>query len=346
MNNKKIGDVLALAKDASMAYQMHNGVTSPYIIREMDYVWFVSELCCAVSKTKNSNSRLFSIKEDKRSGAKYIHAGKIGSLIAEFMNGFDSHVRNCFNLHKFPPEFEIFYCKLKEHGLNECLVGLQYYRGDDAVRLVDLLNGFVDDIRREAKSKSFKESVRRYYRSSDENYKELLKYGETLLRRYKRLFVFRMDYGYVKPPLWPSSGAPVDCVDVKKHRAILLKNTNKSSIKNLVGYAWKLEYGSEKYFQLHVMYFFEVCDQENGEGICEELGDFWVNKVTGGKGLCYDCSNFKDGYKKVGTGIINNDGVNGMTALKEAALYMTKSDYLIRLAAPDKGRSFGKGGVV
>lgn len=342
MGDEKVVSVLNFMRGASIAYQMRNNITTTYITEEVDFIDYVSKVCCVVRDVVNSSERLFSVKDEGVSGGGFINANGCGNSILWLMRGYDSLVRSNFKMHRFHPVFEMFYLKLMEHGLRECVHDFQYCCGDDAVMAVDLLNGFVDDVRFECRSKLFKESIRRYYRSADENYKELMKCIHALMVRYKKLLVLRMDYGYIKPDAWPVSCASVDYIDFRNHRDVLLKNTNKRFYRNLVGYAWRIEYGMKKSFQIHVVYFFQGCHQEDGDALSRRLGDFWSSDITNGEGLYYDCSNFLGGCKRAGTGVINIDDIRGEAALKDAALYMTKSDYLIRFSAPDGGRSFGK----
>jgi len=83
--------------------------------------------------------------------------------------------------------------------------------------------------------------------------------------------------------------------------------------------------------------------------IAKALGELWSEAVTAGAGGYWNCNAKKVFYERrrgVGIGMIEYDDLDKRKRLENAALYLAKSDYYVRLTSPAVGRTFAKGQLV
>jgi hypothetical protein len=100
-----------------------------------------------------------------------------------------------------------------------------------------------------------------------------------------------------------------------------------------VGYAWKMEYGLDKGFHFHILFFFDGSQVHKDIIIARMIGEHWEKDITGGKGLYYNCNAFKADYEEnLGIGMINHfDTELRENLINEAAVYLIKTDLYSRV---------------
>ena len=207
----------------------------------------------------------------------------------------------------------------------------------DVISLVAHLNGYVDKIRREVRSKNFRSKLNSYQRSSNKNYKELIGYADALFERYSRLLILRVDLSYRK------QYSKTTQAEARRDRERLFGNARSNKLfGDMVGYIWKLEHGPVKGFHYHVMFFFDGSKVREDGTLAERVGRYWNEMVTKGRGLSYNCNASKWRYKNCGIGMVNyNDSVLREVGLRSAICYLTKTDLYMKLQTD--GRGMGKG---
>lgn len=219
---------------------------------------------------------------------------------------------------------------------------------------IDVLNSFIENIRLEAKSEEFKESIKKYQRRSNDNYESLVKYINKLFDENDEVMVLRVDFGYkekyplTKGILRNKSLSEIEkernakCSQAQADRTRLFNNCRKNNIfkKHMLGYAWKLEYGFFKGFHYHLFFFFDGSQVHDDINKARMIGEYWKTKITKGRGLYHNCNANKGGYKYLGIGKIHRNDLSLRKDLEKAALYLTKNDYCkIELI---NGQIFGK----
>lgn len=216
-------------------------------------------------------------------------------------------------------------------------------------RKVILLNDCFASIRSEVNSKPFKKTINNYQRLQRKNSQSLVNYIDKLVNHNARLLVVRIKLSYRKDDhILKDDERKKKYFQIKNDRERFFKEirSNKTPFKGVLGYAWKLEYGQEKGFHLHVLLILDGSKLQQDVNIAQIFGEFWKNKITDGNGLYFNCNADKDRYKKyLGIGMINYYDTQLREGLEKAAEYLTKTDYYMRLIAPDKGRTFGKGEI-
>lgn len=240
-------------------------------------------------------------------------------------------------LYKFEPFLEMAMNHLVKFGLYSLFLSWGRARpASEARKLMAHLNECVDNIRQEAKSKRFQAKLNSYQRSSNKNYKELTAYVDALFERYSRLLVLRVDLSYSK------ENSKTTQAQAKRDRERLLENARSNKLfGDMVGYIWKLEHGPEKGFHYHMMFFFDGSKVREDVTLARRIGEYWTEVITKGRGLYYNCNAVKIGYKSCGIGMVDHADANLREGLRNAVVYLTKTDLYMKLQT--EGRGMGKG---
>lgn len=240
------------------------------------------------------------------------------------------------SLYAVEPYVDMAVKRIMEFGLYQLHLTLFHGRLIEEVqRRTDHFNKCVEVIREEARSKAFKAKVNSYQRSSNKNYKELVGYIDALFVRYSRLLVVRLDLSYSK------ENCDVTQADAARDRKRLFENARSNNLfANMVGWVWKLEHGPMKGFHYHMLFFFDGSKVQQGIKIAWLIGQYWVDVVTKGRGLYYNCNRDYSYYKWCGVGMVSHSDEQAREGLRNAVLYLTKTDLFMKLKA--EGRSIGK----
>ena len=108
----------------------------------------------------------------------------------------------------------------------------------------------------------------------------------------------------------------------------------------MVGYIWKLEHGPDKGFHYHMMFFFDGSKVREDGTLAKRIGQYWLNVVTNGRGVYYNCNADKSRYKNCGIGMVDHSDNVMRDGLVKAVLYLTKMDLYMKLQTV--GRGMGK----
>jgi hypothetical protein len=181
------------------------------------------------------------------------------------------------------------------------------------------------------------------------NYQSMINYIDNLFTRYGRLLVIRIDLAYRKDVdvRFMNTNEVYEAYwQAKTDREHLFRNTRTNQIfDDMVGYVWRLEYGEDKGFHNHMIFFFDGSQVREDISIAKMIGDYWENVITQGRGLAYNCNAHKEKYERCGIGMISWKNFELIANLKLAAQYLAKPDEYISafMTDIDMGRTFGRG---
>ena len=182
------------------------------------------------------------------------------------------------------------------------------------------------------------------------NYQSIMDYIYNLFSRYARLLVIRLDLGYgkdVDTPCMTENEVYAAYWQAKEDKEHLFNNMRTNQIfDHMVGYIWRLEYGEEKGFHYHCIFFFDGSKVRQDISRANMIGEYWANNINQGNGVYHNCNRRKKKYKYCGIGMINHYDTALIDNLKEYVVkYFVKPDeYLNRLMnAMNIGRTFGRG---
>lgn len=285
-------------------------------------------------KTEGDAFTLDAVDERGGSPLQWDSPGTILNKLIKMRISLDQRLNK---LYTFEPYIALMVDQVQAAGL--CGVTLSRKMHSDRAEVegfVQKLNSCVDSIRKGARSKGFLAKLRNYQRSSNKNYKELTDYVNALFERYSRLLVLRVDLGYQK------QYSSTTQAGAKQDREHLFRNTRSNKLfDDMVGYIWKLEHGQEKGFHYHMMFFFDGAKVREDGTLVKRIGQYWLDVITKGRGVYYNCNADKSRYKSCGIGMVDHRDSPMRDTLNSLAVpYLTKTDLYMKLQTA--GRGLGK----
>ncbi|QRY76917.1 inovirus-type Gp2 protein [Pseudomonas sp. PDNC002] len=209
-------------------------------------------------------------------------------------------------------------------------------RGGESLQVLEALNVLIDKIREEGRSPAFKKQLNSFHRSANKNYQGLLNYEKALFECSSRILVLRIDFSYRK------EHCKVDQEIALQHRKQLFDNARSNKLfAHMLGYVTKLEYGVEKGFHFHCMFFFDGGKVREDITFAKRIGEYWGAVITEGMGSYYNCNYAKEAYRCCGIGMVSHSDREKRDALRRAMVYLTKTDLYMKLKA--KGRALTRG---
>lgn len=222
---------------------------------------------------------------------------------------------------------------------------------------------FLEHLQKEVTGDQFRKEIQQKRKAISKNKQSLLRYIESLFEYRSRLLVLRMDFSYQKDAggfFTTSDDQRIDLIfgaknkdllekwsiEVREQRNQLIKKLKKKYKKDLVGYVWKLEYGADKAFHYHMIFFLDESKHHQDIKIAESIGEMWKHEITNGKGIYWNCNAKKKHFEKrnrIATGKIKHNDQELRENLNIMASYLTKPDYFVKLTLSDGARTFGKG---
>ena len=200
-------------------------------------------------------------------------------------------------------------------------------------------DSFVDiDIVKELKAvqallKVQKDSQDRLHRS---NFVKACAVADEAFERCSKVLVVRFDVGFrqgVDQPglcvMGESIGpqSKIGLTTMSDYLTDFKKSFDKLYRKDCLGFIFKMEYGLEKGHHAHVIFFLNGHRRQRDIYISRELGELWVEKVTGGRGIYWNCNSRKYVYPQCGIGMIERTDHEKREILKKKVLtYLVKHD--------------------
>ena len=175
------------------------------------------------------------------------------------------------------------------------------------VTAAEIFNTLVQAIRSEWKIKNLQAKVNARKQDVADQKAEYCKYADSLFCDRARLVLVRIDLFYEK-----QYGDSIDVFDMTKDLYRLFNNNARrnSLFAFMIGYIVKLEYGVDKGIHAHVLLFFDGSKRNNSSHIhlAEEIGNYWKNIITKGRGAYWNVNAKAGRYDKLGRlgiGVIN-----------------------------------------
>lgn len=258
-----------------------------------------------------------------------------------FLSSFISY--NLSN-YEYSENVNLFFEACIELGLQyEQLTGDPFYQYDYCDKLeAELFNDLIMLIRTASQGKDFKDkSYSRVYNAS-RNFRDTKIYIDRLFNCRSRLLVIRLDFGYRKEYV-----LELTVGDAQKNLKHFFNNMRSNKLFSpLRGYIWRRECGAEKGLHFHVVLFYDGSLAEKDEYIASQIGKYWVNQITKGQGVYFNCNLDKmNRYKRIGIGMIHHADVQKREYLLEAVKYLTKKELFFRPKDGGNFRAFGKGNM-
>lgn len=176
----------------------------------------------------------------------------------------------------------------------------------------------------EMKAAEFLLLKRRRNRNIQATKDSVFSYADSLLKKYRRLLVIRLDLSY--------KAEYASFISEQEARADLSRlfanrRRNKNLIPDLVGYVCRIEWSARTRFHFHVMLFIDGDKRMKDAHIAYKTGLYWEQVITKGRGRFYSCNYSTQNYERPGIGMIHYGNPLEVDNLMNFALgYLVKND--------------------
>ncbi|MBL1265478.1 YagK/YfjJ domain-containing protein [Methylomicrobium sp. RS1] len=306
--------------------------------------------------TNQPNDPLY-VVIDQGNGVLKVKTTKLAKSIEYTVEHYLYEIMEGFQIHGFHPYVSIFVNNALDCNLRSA-IELQrslkktndlYQLGGDYDVILDLIfrmKTFVMKILEITGSFEFKKLIDKANRTANKNHEGMMRYIDSLFEHYSRLVVIRLDL-YEDSPIMSQSDIEKKYWQAKYHFKRLLNNAKMNCLFDaMVGYIWSLEYGPERGYHYHFVFFFDSSQVIDDVYLAWQIGEYWKGVVTDGRGSYWNCNAEKKKYPHLGIGIIHHSDVEKINCLKRAAAYLVKVDHYVRMLTPDNGRTFGRGEIL
>ncbi|WP_080492925.1 YagK/YfjJ domain-containing protein [Burkholderia ubonensis] len=294
------------------------------------------------------------------------------SPLGEHIERLHSYSRLYSSGYTFSPLIAFFFEQYRKHPIKDCALLLNRFDPDGSDS--DLFNDFVTTMRREAVVTKLKKRIFDWNGKFEESRDRLVEFEDKLFSRYARLMVIRLDFNYHKAifndeevgelyaeALRRKERDLIDYLDgvdisvpgaiegrialeeVQKDRKRFFANMKgkPSLFKHLVGYVWRIEYTRGAGYHMHVMLFFDGAYVQNHEHYAQEIGCYWRDVITNGRGYFENCNRKKLRYgDHWALGLIDHwDGAK-RDKLQKAMQYFCKTSQIVQVVPYPKCRLF------
>ena len=161
-------------------------------------------------------------------------------------------------------------------------------------------------------------------------------YIDALQANYSKLCAVRLDLSYKKPY---SEEITLEEATKDLNRLLNNRRSKPSIFEHNIGYIVKKEYTEDKSIHLHAFFMFDGQKVLKDAFKADEIGNYWNENITNGKGTYYNCN--KNSYPEHGIGMIDHTDMNGK-ADKERKIHIKStsgheiifSDYQCKVKSP------------
>lgn len=206
----------------------------------------------------------------------------------------------------------------------------------------DLVTEFTQRIRKEMRTGAFKRKESNWRGRAQYRMLSARAYIDDLFNTHARLLVIRVDLyperfnpnDLLKNPQ-VGSGVTTEHLDrlISNVERLLNNRRNNKLFEHCVGYIVKIEYGIDRGWHAHTIFFYNGHKVQNDSYYSTAIGDYWVDVITDGQGAFWACNRRSNiaRYKQVGIGMIDHTDLEKRQALVEVVVaYLAKTDLHIQ----------------
>ncbi|KXZ69762.1 YagK/YfjJ domain-containing protein [Acinetobacter venetianus] len=205
-----------------------------------------------------------------------------------------------------------------------------YYKVDGDGKVVsqkvwaELINDFIYALSKRLNEPRFRQKLAERQRKAEHQYERAKRLVDALRAKYSKLLILRVDL------CWKNQN--LDELNLKKLKSTLsdfLKRFHHDpALPNIVGYIWKLEFGQQKGYHYHCMFFLNGNKYQNDAYYAEQIGSYWC-KYTNGQGIYHNCNRNKVDYRHLAIGMARHDDQVMFDNLDKVLVYICKQDQFI-----------------
>ena len=211
-------------------------------------------------------------------------------------------------------------------------------------------NELIATIRRLSKQRSYSSKIWHAENDHRNNFDSCVAYVDRLFSDWSRYAVVRVDLAYRK-----EHATDVFTLDARADMARLLSRMRRGKrvkrdcrerelFADAAGYIWKLEYGADRLLHFHCFFFFRRKNGTQAGHWAQQIGQYWVEVVTEGRGTFHNANYKWYGHPDEGIGEVNRNDTCKREKLVKALSYLFKPEQCLPIRKSDpRWRTFGKG---
>ena len=287
----------------------------------------------------------------------YITTNKLGLRLKYAITQDYCRVLESFTGHTYAPQIKVILEKISKYeatllaktgeSLIEKTRNLKYVAPDKCAEVAADFNNFAKDLRDALRDENMKEKIKSFERNARERSKQFLRGCESAFNRHSKCLSIRLDTTYRKKNQNDEDHVPEtneefleNCKKIESHRELFIKHLHRTFRENLAFYSWKLEYGVTRGLHLHWFIILNGNKFQDRINIAFHLGEHWVNNITGGDGTYFNVSSRNSNGSNI-LRVVHHSETEAREHFERIANYLTKTDFLIKIALPGNMRSFG-----
>lgn len=212
--------------------------------------------------------------------------------------------------------------------------------------VVEDYNKLANQMRQTARSNGMQEKVKSFRRNGTRNYKQLFAVMRQRQEQHKEILLVRLDWSPIKKdPLVPVEKISHDEFlavfdEVSKSRKMMVKHLRKTFKKELLFYAWKIEWGRLKGFHIHWIIGVNGTKYQDRINIPFHIAKSWDETLFDNKSHTHNI-NALPTREAIGLKVVHYADPNSAYYFGHHADYLSKVDYTMRLRIPDGRHAFG-----
>ena len=199
----------------------------------------------------------------------------------------------------------------------------------------NFVNNLVHGILELTQQPAYRQAVQNRIDRSNNQFQKGMKLSNGLFEVRSKLLVMRVDFS-----LKADSGLSLE--DLKNYMSKFLKKilVNKGELQEIEGYIWKLEYGVQKGYHYHFIFFMDGNKHFKDTYFAQMLGELWI-EITENQGIFHNCNASKFKYRNLAIGCISHDDEEARQNLEIVMSYLSKTDQFLMEKTLKKYRVFG-----
>ncbi len=211
-------------------------------------------------------------------------------------------------------------------------------------------NDLIVTIRRLAKRRPYPSKIWHARNDWQTNLASCTEFVAGLFSKWSRYAVVRVDLAYLKEHAFDvfTSDARADMArllqQIRRGKKLKKECRERDLFRDAAGYIWKLEYGTDRLLHFHCFFFFREKNGRQAGYWAQEIGKYWVEDITQGRGTFQNCNFRWYGRPDEGIGEVNRNDTQKQENLQRALEYLFKAEQCLPIRKTDpRWRTFGKG---
>lgn len=188
----------------------------------------------------------------------------------------------------------------------------------------ELKNDLVYALSKYLNDPSFKQKQAERQRKAEHQYERAKCLVDALRAKYSKLLILRVDL------CWKNQNLnELNLHELKSTLSSFFKRFHHDpALPNIVGYIWKLEFGQQKGYHYHCLFFLDGNKFQNDAYYAEQIGSYWC-KFTKDQGFYFNCNRNKLKYRNLAIGMAKHDDQVIFENLGNVLVYICKQDQFI-----------------